>query len=36
MHDDDGGDGFEGVMRDGALGRQLMSAEISDAICRLT
>lgn len=36
MHGDDGGGGFEGKMRDGALGCQLMSVKITDPVCRLT
>ena len=33
MQGDEGGDGSEGVMRDGASGRQLMSAKIITPIC---
>ena len=32
MYGDDGADGFEGPIRDGALGRQLMSLEIADSV----
>lgn len=36
MHGDDDGTGFEEMMRDGALERQIMSNEITDPVCRLT
>ena len=32
MHGDVGADGFGGVMRDGALRRQLISTEIIDSV----
>ena len=32
IHDDDDVDGFEGLMRDGALGRQLTSVEITGPV----
>ena len=35
-HGDDGGDDFEEVMRDAALGRQPMSVKITDPVCELT
>ena len=35
-HGDDGGDEFEGVMRDAALGRQPISVKITDPVGELT